>query len=118
MAGIEQFAGLSSNAQKINKNGSAKKALDKEPSKIKPVRNSKISSGKDEPNISKTAKNLLSLKIEVQKFIDEVKESKTITDSEVQAVRKKMEEKYYFNSKVIDEVINKILSLPGFQQKT
>ncbi|APF18189.1 hypothetical protein [Caldithrix abyssi] len=60
-------------------------------------------------NISPEAKHLLELKSEASQFLDKVKSAQTITPEEIDQIKERITSQYYFDSQVIDQIVDKML---------
>ncbi len=74
-------------------------------------------SSKDQVQISPQARELLSLKVEAENYLKEIKESEIISPQEIDAIKEKIASKYYFDEEVINDLVDKLVSLPDYMNK-
>ena len=72
-------------------------------------------SGLDKALISSAAQRLLNIKSEAVQFTDEVKDAKTISDAEIDAIKERIASDFYFDPEVIDKIVDKLVALPNFK---
>ncbi len=72
---------------------------------------------KDQVQISSKGRELLSLKVEAEQYLQEVKQSETISPQEVDAIKERIAARYYFDEEVISDLVDKLVSLPDYMSK-
>lgn len=115
MSSIKSVFGL---PQDINKNEKAKelKQVGKKVADIKKGKGGESAKTSDVAQISSAGKELLSLKLQAEQYVDQVKNSETLTVSEIEAIKEKIASNFYFDPEVIDKIVDKIVSLPNFHR--
>jgi len=71
---------------------------------------------KDQVQISVEGRNLLSIKTEASGYLKDVQESEILTHQDIDAIKEKIASKYYFDAEVIDELVDKLVSLPEYMK--
>ena len=114
MAGIIDIFKIASSANQANRSEEIQKANEKtvnsQPEKTSPA----AAEGTDKAQISDAARELLSLKLESPKYVDDIKNSATISETEVDQLKNKVENNFYKDPEVIDKIVDKLLDLPNF----
>lgn len=72
-------------------------------------------SGADKADISSVGRELLNIRLEAAGFTSLVEKAETIDTQEIEAIKEKIAANYYFDSEVIDKVVDKLLTLPNFR---
>ncbi len=113
MAGINEYLSIQASNTKINRNDELKKPMPKknDPSSGKLI---KITDRQDQARISDTARNLLSLRMDAKKYLDDVKQGETLSENEIEQLKQKIENKYFVSDTVIDKIVDKLVDLPNF----
>ncbi len=113
MAGINDFLSIQASNSKINRNEELKKPTLKknDPSGDK-VANAV--DRKDQAQISDTARNLLSLRMDAKKYLEDVKQGESLSENEIDQLKQKIENKYFVSDVVIDKIVDKLVDLPNF----
>jgi len=75
------------------------------------------SSSKDQVQISNQGRELLSLKVEAENYLKEIKEAEVISPQEIDAIKEKIASKYYFDEDVISDLVDKLVNLPDYMNK-
>ncbi len=110
---INQLGGLNNEqnkAAKIEKKTKIKKSIYKDvkqpqtASEVKPEKS-------DTVNISKSARELLKLRAEAERYLKLVQEKPTLNPEEVEELRNKVQNDFYLKDDVIDKIVNKLLSM-------
>ena len=114
MSGIDKLLGLTSDIQKTDKSHEVKKARVKSDKPTKESDNKDKQAIQDKADISDVGRTLLSLQVEAMRYINEVKRSETLSDSEIKEIRARLESNYYLENDVIEEIVNKLMTLPNF----
>ncbi len=60
-------------------------------------------------DISPEAKHLLELKNEASKYLDKVKDAETLSPEQIDQIKERISSQYYFDSQVIDQIVEKML---------
>lgn len=117
MAGINNLLNISASGNKISRNEDLKKtAANKNEQKTGNTAN--VSDRKDQAQISDAARSLLSLRIDAQQYVDEIEQSKTLSDNDVKELKQKINNKYFVDDVVIDKIVDKLIDLPNFLIKS
>ncbi len=103
---IENILGLNSEVSRPNKAGPSRKngetrsahktSADKQPVEVK-------------TDISDKAKELLALKNEAATMVDTVKQAETLSSDEIGEIKQRISSQYYFDSAVIDKIVDRLL---------
>ena len=113
MAGINDFLSVQASNTKINRNEELKKPALKK-NDLSGDKTAKTVDRQDQARISDTARNLLSLRIDAKKYLDEVKEGESLSENEINQLKQKIENKYFVSDDVIDKIVDKLADLPNF----
>jgi len=113
MAGINNFLNIPASANKINRNEDLKKTANNK-NEQKADNTANVSERKDQAQISNAARSMLSLRIDAQKYVDEIEQSKTLSDNDVKDLKQKINNKYFVDADVIDKIVDKLIDLPNF----
>ncbi len=104
---IENILGLTSEVSRPNKAGPAKKNGDTKST------HKTSSAGKHsqivKTDISDKAKELLALKNEAGAMVDKVKQAETLSSDEIVEIKQRISSQYYFDSAVIDKIVDRLL---------
>ncbi len=60
-------------------------------------------------DISPEARRLLDLKNEASQYVDKVKNAETLSMDEINQIKERITSQYYFDSQVIDQIVEKML---------
>ncbi len=102
---IENILGLPGDVNRPDKSGGvnrknvAKSAPKSDSSKGKVVKT----------DISQEAWQLYNLKSQAAQFVDKVKQAETLSTREIEEIQQRISSQYYFDSEVIDKVVDKLL---------
>ena len=103
---IENILGLNSEVSRPNKAGPTKKNTDAKSTH-------KMSTDKEhvviKTEISDKAKELLALKNEAATMVDTVKQAETLSFDEIGEIKQRISSQYYFDSAVIDKIVDRLL---------
>lgn len=113
MAGINELSNISQQVKSYEKSEALKKTAGKKASS-KVVPKETNDSSKDKTQISRAARELLALKQEAQKYIDQVKSAETISADQVKELKERIASRHYLDEKVIDKIIDRLINLPDF----
>ena len=113
MAGIKELLNSSGQLNNLNKTESQKKVSNKKGQDEK-VAAGKKAGAKDNAHISQAARELLTLKLEAKQHLESVKEAKTLNEKDIQTIKSKIESGHYFDDKVIDEIVRKLVDLHNY----
>lgn len=117
MGSIKDIISLSPDVNRLAKNQDVKKVkTDKQDDKVKSASDKETQ--QDKLQISDAARELLSLRMEAADYMDEVKSAQTLSDQEVEKIKDKIENKYFTEPEVIDTIVDKLLALPNYINKT
>ncbi len=67
--------------------------------------------------ISQAAKEQLLLRAEAERYLKMVESQEGIDPDKVEELKQKVSDNFYLKEKVIDKIVDKLLNLPGFQNK-
>ena len=113
MSGINELLNISASGQKINRNEDLKKVSEHK-SEQKSEKTSSQSKRADQAQISTAARGMLSMRMDAKKYIDEVEQSQTLSENEVNQLKQKIENKYFISEDVVDKIVDKLVNLPNF----
>jgi len=111
---------LFSNSPDLKKTEANKKTAKSEENKSNSTQAAgqvKSGSSKDQVQISSKARELLTLKMEAESYIKEVKETELISPQEIDAIKEKIASKYYFDEEVINDLVDRLVSLPNYMDQ-
>ena len=113
MGPLKSIVGLS---QDIGKSEEAKETKKVEkPSRFnKKVNGQKTAVNTDVAHISSAGREMLLLKMEAQKYVDDVGRAETLSLREIESIKEKIAANYYFDPEVIDKVVDKLTALPNY----
>ena len=117
MAGINNFINIPASTNKINRNEDLKKTANNK-NEQKANNTTNVNERKDQAQISDAARSMLSLRIDAQKYVEDIEQSKTISDNEVKDLKQKINTKYFINDAVINQIVDKLIDLPNFLVKS
>ncbi len=75
------------------------------------------SSSSVKTDISNVGRELYQMKLEARGYVEEVKGAESKALKEIEAIREKLADNYYFDEEVINAVVKKILALPVFNDQ-
>ncbi|MCB0281014.1 MAG: hypothetical protein H6627_11650 [Calditrichae bacterium] len=93
--------------KKLNKSNESASNKDQNSASVK-------STQKDQVQISSKGRELLTLKIEAESYLKDIKESETVSPQELDAIKEKIASKYYFEKEVIDDLVDRLMNLPNY----
>lgn len=112
MGPIKERPGISQNLKKLDKQSDTHKI---DSNKGSDVSKSILSTSKSEKaEISDAECTLLNAKTESVRFIDQIENTRTLSESELQDIRDKVNSGYYFDQKVVEKIAELLLGLPYF----
>jgi anti-sigma28 factor (negative regulator of flagellin synthesis) len=117
MGTIKDIIHLSPDINRLNKNQEPKKIKQDKVDAKEQSSESKEPS-RDKAQISSAARELLNLKMEAADYLDKVKNAETISEGEVEQIKSKIANKYFTDPEVIDAIVDKLLSMSNFLNKT
>jgi len=117
MGAINNIFGMTPGMNKADKSKQAGGTGNDSADKVKARKAGEVSkaSGYDKAQISSAAQKLLNLKAEAVQFTAEVKDAKTISNAEIDAIKEKIASNFYFDPEVIDKIVDKLVALPNFK---
>jgi len=71
---------------------------------------------KDQVQISDVGREMLTLKMEAARYLRDVKSSEVVSTEEIEAIKERIASRYYFDDEVIDDIVDKLISLPNYTQ--
>ncbi len=114
MAGINDFLPIQASNGKINRNEELKKTTAKKYDQATGKIAKTEVSRKDQAQISESARNLLSLRRDAKRYLDEVKQGESLSENDIERLKQKIENKYFVTDDVIDKIVDKLTDLPNF----
>jgi hypothetical protein len=115
MASINNILGIPPESNKAGNAKESRKAGSGAGKEAK-VSESKVSStSSDKAEISSVGRELLTLKMQAANYSQEVKQAKTISENEIEAIKERIASNYYFDPEVIDKVVDKLVALPNYK---
>ncbi|KAA3617654.1 MAG: hypothetical protein D8M58_01140 [Calditrichaeota bacterium] len=115
MGPIRQLFSTSPDLKKAESNKKIGKPTDNDPGAKET--NAAGNASKDQVEISNKGRELLSLKVEAENYLKEIKESEVISPQEVDAIKEKIASKYYFDEDVISDLVDKLVNLPDYMNR-
>lgn len=115
MGSINSIFGLPT---ELNKAGNSKEARKAGSGSGKDQKVSKVeqkAASADKAEISSVGRELLTLKMQASAYTEEVKQARTISESEIEAIKERIASDYYFDPEVIDKVVDKLIALPNYK---
>ena len=114
MAGINDFLSVQAPNNKINRNDKLKNTTVKNYEKTSEKAAKTDAGNKDQAQISDTARNLLNLRMDAKKYLDEVKQGEPLSENDIEQLKQKIENKYFISEDVIDKIVDKLTNLPNY----
>ncbi len=115
MSVIKNIFGASPDINKVDKNNDTKKVRSGVKSTGNMKEGAQIVGTGDKADISSAGREIYNLKLEAAKYVDQAKSAETISVQEVEAIKEKIASNYYFDSEVIDKIVDKLMALPNFK---
>ena len=115
MSAIKNIINASPEMNKADKNKEVKQARQKKSQEIAKTKGKPVSIDKAE--ISSAGRELLTLKAEAAAYLSKIQSAETLSAEEIEALRQKIAEGSYLSEELIDQMIDRILDLPGFGAK-
>jgi len=116
MAGISHISNIAPDPNQVNKQSDIKKTTLEHKLK-KTAGQTSLSRESDQAEISQAAKELLNLKTEARKYVEQVKASKTASEQELDELKRKLQDNSYFSPEIIDAIVDKLINMPDFFDK-
>jgi len=69
----------------------------------------------DKANISGQGRELYNIRQEASQYTGLITNTEVLTNQEIDSIKGKIASNYYFDSEVIDKVVDKLLTLPNFR---
>jgi len=113
MAGIQDFLSVRASGSKINRSEEFKKTTVKKNDQVS-NKTANTQERKDQARISDTARNMLNLRIDAKKYLDNIKQNKTLSESEIDKLKQKIDDNYFIDEEVVDKIVDKLIDLPNF----
>lgn len=114
MGTINNILGMSPEVNKSGRSSEPKKVQTAKEGKAGGKKASQVSDSSVKADISQIGREFLTLKMEASRYLDEVKESSTLTQKEIEDIKDKIATNYYFEPEVIDQIVDKLLQMPNF----
>lgn len=111
MSSIQNLYGITPEGNRVNKKDDIKQQRVAKNGKTDKADHKPVN---DNAQISTKAKELLTLRLEARKYIDEIKKSETLTANDLEQLKAKIEQKYFTDPEVIDKIVDELLNLPNF----
>lgn len=112
---INNIPGLIQELKKFEKEDELRRIDIKKESGKEKISDTKTSSGVDNVKISTAGKKLLRQKMEISRYLDEIKNLETKSQKEIQNVQQKIADDYYSKTEVLNKIAESIIKLPTFQ---
>ncbi|MEJ2053115.1 MAG: hypothetical protein P8X42_04260 [Calditrichaceae bacterium] len=112
---IGSIFGVSSDTNKIDKNNGSKRVKPTAKREDNSWNLGSVWNSGDKADIYSDGRELLTMKTDFVNYLDEVKKADSLSDDEINEIREKIANNYYFKPEVIDKVVDMILELPGFK---
>jgi len=113
MAGISEIVNVSPEQNRVNKQDDVKKVRSGN-SQRKTNKTASAAAQNDQAQISPAAKQLLSLRTEAKKYVEQVKSAHTLSELEINDLKQKIQAKYYLSADVVDSIVEKLINLPNY----
>jgi anti-sigma28 factor (negative regulator of flagellin synthesis) len=69
----------------------------------------------DKANISGQGRELYNIRQEAFQYKSLIEHAETLSNQEIESIKEKIATNYYFDSEVIDKVVDKLLTLPNYK---
>lgn len=112
---INNIPGLPQELKRFEKEDELRRVDTKKESGKGKISDSKSSNGVDKVKISTAGKKLLQQKMEISRYLNEIKNLETKSQKEIQNVQQKIANDYYSKTEVINKIAESIIKLPTFQ---
>ena len=116
MSSIKNVSNIPSEINKLNKNKSVKES--KQNADGKKTGNVGKDVSRDQAQISSAGRELLALRQEAEKYLNDIKQAETLSAEEVDQIKDRLESKYYLKPEVIDSIVDKLTQLPEMVKGT
>jgi len=113
MGSINDVSNVGPSASRLGKNEGANK-LKSEKGSDHVKKSGHKDTAKDVAQISSAGRELLALKLEAAKYVDEVKRSENFSEFEIEQIKEKIQNKYFLDSEVIDKIVDELVALPNY----
>ena len=117
---INQLGGLGSEknkSNKIQKKINLKKLRNKHLKEVTKGQNSINTNSDAQVEISQSAKEMLALRAEAERYLKHVQQEGGISSQEVEELKSRISKNYYLKEEIINKIVDKLLNLPGFSGK-
>ncbi|MCD6374144.1 MAG: hypothetical protein J7L94_01370 [Caldisericaceae bacterium] len=115
---LSNLAGLGNSADrpdKVNKKNNVRQA-DNSKASQKGVEKSSENSPKDaHVKISDSAKELMKLRAEAERYLKMIEEKETLSADKLAEIQNKLKSNQYLREEVIDKIVEKLINLPNFK---
>ena len=115
MGTIKNILGMS---PEVNRSNQGKKIGSGKGSSSERAKSTGKSSSPVKAEISQIGRDFFNLKTESKNYLDEVRNSATISTAEIESIKEKIASNYYFEPEVIDQVVDKLMRMPNFTKYT
>ena len=113
MDSIKHIQNTSSEFSRLDKNKNIKTLKDN--SAINQEKDStNVKSDRDLAQISNAARELLALDNEAKQYVNKIKSADVLSPEDIQKVKERVESKYYLNPNVVNNIVDKLTSLPTY----
>ncbi len=116
MGPIKNIFGLSQEIQKADKGKEPKRVKSDDRRHPAAGKSGSVKGSKDKAEISSVGRELLTLQMEAEKYIDHVHHVETLSSREIESIKEKIAANYYFDPEVIDKVVDKLIAMPNFNR--
>ncbi len=114
MDSIKNLYNISPESSRVNKNNQVNKLREEESKTSEKGKTSPKNPSVDSAEISSAGREMLNLRVEANKFMQDVRNSETLDTESLEAIKLKIENKYYLSEEVVDQIVNKLLDLPNY----
>jgi len=114
MDSIKNLYNISPESNRINKNNQVNRLREEEAKASEKGKNQAKTSSADLAEISSAGREMLNLRVEANKFIEDVRNAEILDAENFASIKQKIENKYYLSEEVVDQIVNKLLDLPNY----
>ena len=111
MGPIRQLFATSPDLKKTDSNKKLSKSHENNDAKENAPANN---NSKDQVQISEKGRELLTLKLEAQNYLKDIKESEIVSQKQIDDIKEKIASKYYFDEEVISDLVDRLLNMPNY----
>lgn len=112
---IKNINGSSPEQNRIEKNNEIKKTRPSEKKNVHDNGSFRPDQVGDRADISPSARELFALRAEAAEYLDELRDSETVSKEQLEEIAEKILTGYYFKDEVLEVIVDKIMKLPYFK---